>query len=417
MGVVLEPLVQYARTSDGVNIAFVAFGSPGGGMPLICLRPPQLSHMGAEWQLPFETRWHEFETLSQHRLVVRLDSRCSGLSDRGVKDISLEARCRDIDAVADKLGLERFALQAQLHSSTWAIAYAAANPDRVSRLILVQSYARGREYWAIPARAALEPLAAVDWTTYTEASMSNAFAWAPGELPRALAAMMRASVTQHDFLAFLEFERTCDVTEQLRQVRCPVLVVHFQLNAVTTQDTARRMASTCADGRMLLPRDFRESLKAYEEFLEEGAHNEAAAAPQFAEGALRIFLIANTAARHSIVELLIAQHGGYPVSSLAGTVTSLFESVGAAVACARALAEVANAAVGIHAGEPGIEPRDHADPALVTAVLAAGLAQPGQVVVSNVVRELAAGKGYGFDLLESGTPGEDDETVRLFTLR
>lgn len=418
----LEPPVQYARTEDGVNIAYVTFGRAGGGVPLICLRPPQLSHMALEWALPFETRWHEFETLSQRRLVVRFDSRCSGLSDRGVADISLEARCRDIGAVADKLGIERFALQGQLHSGSWAIAYAASNPERVSHLILVQSYTKSADYWSTPGRAALEPLAAVDWQTYTEASMSNAFAWAPGELPRALAALMRSAVTQQDFMAFLEMERQCDVTELLRQVRCPVLVTHFQLNAVTSQDIARRLASSAREGRMFLPRDFREGLKGYDEFLEEGAHAEAgdagtAATSQLTEGDLRIYLIAKAAVRPGVVELLIAQHGGFPVSSMDDTTTSLFESVSGAMACAAALAGAAGAAVGIHAGEPGEHPRDHADPALVTAVLAAGLAQPGRIVVSNVIRELAAGKGHSFELLDDGAPGEDDEPVRLFTLR
>ena len=417
MANVLEPQVQYARTSDGVNIAYVTFGA-GGGVPLLCLRPPQLSHMAREWALPFESRWHEFETLAEHRLVVRFDSRCSGLSDRGVEDISLEARCRDIDAVAERLGLERFALQGQLHAGTWAIAYAAANPQRVSHLILTQAYTNAADYWSVPARAALEPLAEVDWVTYTEASMSNAFAWAPGELPRALAALMRAAISQPDFLRFLRFERTCDVTALLRQVQCPVLAVHFQLNAVTTQEIARRLAATPRDGRMLLPRDFRESLAACNDFLDEAAPSGARPSEDLPEGELRIFLIANGATvAPGVVELLIAQHGGYPVSSPEGAITSLFQSVSGAMACARALATAANAAVGINAGEPGSEPRDYADPALVTAVLAAGLASPGQVVVSNVVRELAAGKGYSFALLESGIPGEDAEPVRLFTLR
>ena len=49
--------------------------------------------------------------------------------------------------------------------------------------------------------------------------------------------------------------------------------------------------------------------------------------------------------------------------------------------------------------------------------LAAGLAAPGEAVVSNVVRELAAGKGFGFELKETDAPGEDDERMRLFSLR
>ena len=45
-----------------------------------------------------------------------------------------------------------------------------------------------------------------------------------------------------------------------------------------------------------------------------------------------------------------------------------------------------------------------------------GMARAGQVIVSNVVRELAAGKGYSFAILEEGAPGEDDEPIKLFAL-
>ena len=410
--------MHYARTSDGVNIAYAAFGNAEGGVPLVCVRPAHLSHLGVEWQLPFETRGHEFETLAEKRLVVRFDSRGSGLSDRGVADISLEARCRDIDAVVDRLGLTRFALQGFIHSGSWAIAYAATRPERVSHLILVQAYLKGDEYWDTPGRLALEPLATLDWATYTEASLSNAFGWAPDDLPRALAGLMRASTTQQDFLAFLKYDRTVDVRDLLSRVMCPVLISHFQLNAVTDQNIARRIASTARDARMFLPKNFRESLKAYSDFLDEApAADVESEDEEGTAGQLRIYLVARAETRPGVVELLVTQFGGVPVSTLAGTTTSLFDSASGAAACAKALAGGVGAAVGVHAGEPGEGPSEHADPALVTAVLAAGLAAPGEAVVSNVVRELAAGKGFGFELKETDAPGEDDERMRLFSLR
>lgn len=409
-----HPRVQYARTSDGVNIAYAAMGEArDAAAPLVCLRPPQLSHMGLEWNLPFETHWHEFETLSADRLVVRFDSRGCGLSDRGVADISLEARERDIEAVVDRLGLERFALQGQLHAGSWAIHYAANHPERVSHLILVQTYSNARDYWGNPARAALEPLAAVDWVTYTEASMSNAFAWAPGDLPRALAAQMRASVEQQDFVAFLESERTVDVTHLLPRIQCPAMVVHFQLNAVTNQDIARRIASAMPDGRLSLPRHFRESLSFYNEFLAERP------APATAGGVdgegLRIFLVAAGEAPPGRTEELIRRGGGVPVSSMAGVTTALFRSSQGAIECGRALATDPGLAVGIHAGEPGREPAEEADQALVVAVRAARLAGAGRVAVSNVVRELAAGKGFAFEAFDNGAGA--GEGAKLFALR
>jgi pimeloyl-ACP methyl ester carboxylesterase len=408
MGHVLEPSVQYALTSDGVNIAYAAFGNREGGVPLVCLRPPQLSHVALEFQLPFETRWHEFETLAAERLVVRFDSRGCGLSDRGVADISLEARGRDIAAVADRLALGRFALQGQLHSGTWAIAYAAANPERVSHLILVQAYARGEEYWATPGRAALEPLASIDWNTYTEASMSNAFAWAPSSLPRALAAQMRASVSPEDFIAFLAEERRCDVTDLLPNVRCPVLVVHFQLNAVTNQDVARRLVSAVPDGRLLLPRDFPESLGAYNAFLSEEPI--AKRKDTGAEG-FQVFLVASAAVGAEDLERAIERIGGSPAGSFEGTTTAAFSSAESALHCGHVLAREYSARVGIGGGEAVAAAGEEDNQVLAVAERAASLAEDGEVVVSNVVRELAAGKGFGFaPLTAAGT------SPRLFTL-
>lgn len=404
------PRVQYARTSDGVNIAYTAFGNPDRGLPLVCLRPPQLSHMALEFSLPFETHWHEFESLSTDRLVVRFDSRGCGLSDRGVQDMSLEARARDIEAVVDKLGLERFALQGQLHAASWAVYYAANHPERVSHLILVQAYANAADYWATPARAALEPLAEIDWVTYTEASMSNAFAWAPGELPRALASQMRASVDQQDFLAFLRSEKSVDVTDLLPQIHCPAMVVHFQLNAVTNQEVARRIASAMSDGRLTLPRNFRESLTLYREFLEEQPETPSGGA---GDEALRIFLVASGDAPPGRTEDVIARHGGLPVSSMTGVTTALFHSSQGALECSRQLSTELSAAVGIHAGEQGGESAREADPALVIAVRAAGLAGAGHVAVSNVIRELAAGKGFAFEPIGADP---EDAGARLFTL-
>jgi len=409
----LEPRISYALTSDGVNIAYTSFGE-GDGVPVIALRAPQLSHIGREFQLPFETQMHEFERMSAGRLVVRFDTRGSGLSDRRVADVSLEARLRDIDAVADKLQLGQFALQASVHSCMWAIAYAATRPERVTHLVLQQAYTRGDEYWNQPGRAALEPLASIDWVTYTEASMSHAFGWIPGDVPRALAAQMRAAMTPEDFAAYMREDRGTDVTGLLPDVVCPVLVTHFQLSTLATQDMAVRLAGSVRDGRLCLPRTLGESIRSMHEFLDEDRGPKASAPDGgIPEEGLRIFLVANGHAPPGRVEAAISAHGGAAVASIAGSSTGLFTSAQAAVTCAQEVAETAAAGVGLHAGEPGGTPGSEADQALVHAVRAAVNALPGQVVVSNVVRELVAGKGFSF--AELPTTGEDPR--RLFALR
>ena len=114
------------------------------------------------------------------------------------------------------------------------------------------------------------------------------------------------------------------------------------------------------------------------------------------------------------IDTLIQRSGGQPVSSMSGITTALFDSSQGAIECGRRLSDNLGVAVGIHAGEPSEQPAQEADPALVVAVRAAGLAGGGRVAVSNIIRELAAGKGFSFEQFEDEADGEGS---RLFALR
>src|SRR3972149_7037605 len=103
----MEPRIQYAKTKDGVSIAFWTLGE---GMPLVQMQMPPWSHIQAEWQWPGFRAY--YERLMGDRRLVRYDSRGSGLSDRDVTDYSLAAHLLDLEAVVARLGLERFALMA-----------------------------------------------------------------------------------------------------------------------------------------------------------------------------------------------------------------------------------------------------------------------------------------------------------------
>ena len=94
----MEPRIQYAKTEDGVNIAYSVIGN---GPPLVRI-PAWLSHLEMEWNIPpirqLLERW------AKHFTLVRLDKRGTGLSDRD-QPHDLNARISDIEAVADHLGL------------------------------------------------------------------------------------------------------------------------------------------------------------------------------------------------------------------------------------------------------------------------------------------------------------------------
>src|SRR5574341_610678 len=138
----MEPRIQYCTTSDGVNIAYYVIGS---GPPLVWTGHFWGSHLSRMWATP-RLRFLS-ESFAEHFTVVRYDGRGSGLSDREPADYSLEARLRDIEAVVARVGLDQFYLFGNGHGTPAAVAFAVRFPERVSRLVLSQPYARGADLY------------------------------------------------------------------------------------------------------------------------------------------------------------------------------------------------------------------------------------------------------------------------------
>ncbi|MCI0817959.1 MAG: alpha/beta fold hydrolase, partial [Chloroflexi bacterium] len=157
----MEPRIKYAKTSDGVNIAFTTYGE---GPALIWSNNPVVSHVQREWEQPL-IRAAIAAYAARRMLVVRYDMRGVGLSDRDVDDVSLEARVRDLEAVVEHLQLKEFSLLGLAAGGLPAIAYAAKHPERVSHLVLLNCFARGGESQR---GQGLAQLIDADWEMYTE---------------------------------------------------------------------------------------------------------------------------------------------------------------------------------------------------------------------------------------------------------
>ncbi len=101
----MEPRIQYAKTKDGVSIAYWTMGE---GTPIVFAPAIPYSHIQQGWQWPGYRAF--YEGLMRGRNLVSYDGRGSGLSDRDVNEYSLDAHLLDLEAVVDRVGLERFAL-------------------------------------------------------------------------------------------------------------------------------------------------------------------------------------------------------------------------------------------------------------------------------------------------------------------
>jgi pimeloyl-ACP methyl ester carboxylesterase len=178
-----------------VSIAYRALGE--GGTPLVLQSPVVFGHIGLEWENTELQNW--YRRLAERRTIVRYDRRNNGLSDRSVANLSLAALVSDIEAVVDRLGLERLALMGFGGDAPAALAYAAQFPSRVSRLLVSNGVARLAAIWERPEFQHVLPLAETDWRLFTETLAHVTFGWRGGRAAHSWARFIRRSVTQEDY--------------------------------------------------------------------------------------------------------------------------------------------------------------------------------------------------------------------------
>jgi class 3 adenylate cyclase len=443
----MEPRIQYAKTKDGVSIAFWTLGE---GMPLVHMPVTPFSHVQLEWQIPLWRSWDE--ELARGRKLIRYDNRGSGLSDRTTLDFSLDAMMRDLEAVVDRLGLQKFALLGHHFTGAVAIAYAAHHPERVSRLILWCSYANGSDFSG--GRVTL-PLIDEDWETYTELIAHRSFGWSQGTEARQFAALLRECVSPDGVKAFFRAQDEFNVTDLLSQVASPALVLHRRQYPLVPVEAAMELVSTLPNSHLTLLEgasgvtylDNKEAvLAAIHEFLAEG---EGAAAGPVSLAADDIHSILFTDVEGStaltdrlgdakarnllreherIVREALKAHGGSEVKAMGDGFMTSFSSATKALECAIAMQQTFAAhnekadepikvRIGLNAGEPIAEDEDLFGTAVNLAARACSHAEAGQILVPVVVRELAAGKGFLFaDIGETELRGFEDP-VRLYEVR
>ena len=135
----MAPPVRFAVSRDGVRIAWALHGS---GPCLIFVRG-WLCHLDLMWA--DEAFRAFFEAIGRQFTVVRYDGRGNGLSDRAPAMLDLGVLVADLDAVVDQAAGDSAVLYAQCYGGPIALAYAARCPQRVSRLVIENSYACGAE--------------------------------------------------------------------------------------------------------------------------------------------------------------------------------------------------------------------------------------------------------------------------------
>jgi pimeloyl-ACP methyl ester carboxylesterase/DNA-binding winged helix-turn-helix (wHTH) protein len=246
--------IRFATSSDGVRIAYATCGERG---PHLVRAPHWMTHVEWDGQNPVSAP--TIRRLARNCRYLRHDGRGSGLSDRDIPLGTIEDEVRDLEAVVDAAGLERFALLGRSGGGAIAIRYAARHPGRVSHLIFVGGLARGWIKRANPAPPAeqvraFEQLVEHGWgnnnAAFRQLIASEIFPGASAEQREAFLALQRVACKPRDAARLVRMIAEYDVSEDLPRVRCPTLVLHSPHDQAVPFEEARLIASSIPGARL-----------------------------------------------------------------------------------------------------------------------------------------------------------------------
>ena len=442
----MEPRIQYAKTEDGVSIAYATQGE---GPPLL-LVPSAWEQTSMAWQMP---EWRAFlEQLGRGRRLVMYDRRGFGLSERDVNEFSLETEIADLDAVLRALKLRRVAMFASTLAGPPAIGFAVRRKRAVSRLILYGTFSAPSDVMTGKQVNALAELGRSDWNMAARVHADSSSREEFSDAGLAIAEHWKASATGETVAKFLT--SGFSVAEMLPQVTTPVLVIHRRDDGVMPMSAGQKLASNIPNAQFAPVEgsvhayflgETEPILAAIDSFLGEGEETQTpAAAPTGLVTILFTDMASSTAltrrlgdakaqevrrSHNDIVRAALAANGGSEIKHTGDGIMASFPTASSAIESAIAIQRGVEAHkqahpdsplavyIGLNAGEPIAEERDLYGTSVDLAARMCEHAEPGQILASNVVRELAEGKGFLFSDIGEVVPKGFESPVRLYEVR
>ena len=416
------PEVNYARSGD-VSIAYQVVGSG----PTDILFVPFLINLVWAWEQPifvdFCSRLAEFSRL------ILLDKRGTGLSDRPRDLPGFETRMDDLRAVMDAAGSERAALLgAGSPGGQLCCVFAATYPERVEAVILQNTWPRVIQAPDFPYGNTAE-----EWRRRV---METRRSWGDrdyqiGELRKYLPSYADDPAFEqwhvnHERLAaspgaaawFLRMVGETDIREVLPTISVPTLVLCHDRYRGGCEYLAERIPNaeivqltepdTSIYGNPTIPDEVRR-------FLSEGRVDTApervlttvlftdivdstSKAADLGDHQWRTLLEAH----HATVRAQLARYNGKEIRSTGDGFFATFAGPARAIACANKTVDAVDdlgleIRAGIHTGEVEVVNERIEGIAVHIGARIAAEAAPCEVLVSSIVRDLAAGSGIDFE--------------------
>jgi len=459
--------IEYTK-SEGVSIGYSVSGE---GEKTVIYVPGAYSNLALERYIPETVEWLEF--LGNFGRVVTFDKRATGVSDRSARPLSLDQQIVDVEAVRVATNSEKLIVCGLSQGAPLAILYGLAYPERVTALILIEGVCcDARDPYA----SLTDSNTLFDWGRSLADIDSDFSKWCldltrlmiPDATPEDLnleVEYMQATASPASYRFIWSCLMGFDLRPMLRHVTHPTIVIHGKEDKLYSAQHGRYIAENIPGakyvelesnyhGLMYDPDVLPQLEESIEEFInsllpdQESEPSDRIISTEMSvdiegsdivEQATIVFTdivsstkivtqVGDAAARDlflkhdKIIRNQLINYGGRELQNLGDGFMLSFTSATVAIKCACKIQQQISKAfplihirIGINTGE--VVRREAKHPfgqAVVVASRIVSECKGGQLLVSDVTKQLTAGSGFSY--IERGTfqPKGFDDTIKLF---
>jgi class 3 adenylate cyclase len=416
----MEPQIRFVNTPKGTRVAYSTVGEG----PLLVTTPGSWESMRFVLE---EVGGPFYEPLAMRFQVARYDRSGTGMSDRNRQEFSVETDVADIESLADALG-RPFALMGSFHLGPAAILFAVRHPDKVTHLVLYDTYARGSDLTRESVRDSLVSMVRSHWGMGSRMLADVTTPGVTGDIVEHIAKDERESTNGETVARLIEGAYDTDVTGALAEISIPTLVIHRRGDRAVPFRMSRDLTAALPDARLVALEgaihwpwfgDSEAVVRAVVDFVSGGESKVLSPRASAFRTVLFTDLVGHTEMMSRLgdergrevlrehertTREVLKANGGTEVKTMGDGFMASFGSVTKAVECAvllqRAFAEregePLSVRIGLNAGEPIEEEGDLFGATVILASRIAAKAEGGEILVSDNVRSLCSGKGFLF---------------------
>ena len=441
----MPPETRYAKTGD-THIAYQVFGDG----PIDIVLATEFWHaIEVQWDLPELALF--LDRLGTFARVISFDQRGSGVSDPvSLSELtSLDLWMDDIDVVMDEVGSESAVLFGVGGGGTMSMLFAATHPQRVSGLVLVNTFARLSHAPDYPwgrgpeLETEVQDVMRTGWGRGVFLDLVAPSRVGDDDFRRWWARYQRIGASPGTVQAMRRMLTQIDVRDVLPSIQSPTLVLHRAETTWNRVEHGRYLAEHIPGARLVeVPGvDHLWFLGEVEPILSETRQfvSGLAGPPEFDRQLSTVLytdIVGSTElaakvgdrrwrevleAQRRLVRLELERFQGREVDTAGDGFLATFDGPARAIDCARGIRDGVRSLgieirAGLHTGEVEVLSEGFAGVALHIGQRVLAEAAPGEILVSSTVRDLTSGAGHAFEDRGSHTLKGVPEEWRLYAV-